>query len=57
MSTRTIAYIEGKPIRIDEGPARAGHTGYGGSLVVGVSATESQRDSQKKHKTRKAPTT
>jgi hypothetical protein len=57
MSTRTIAYIEGKPIRIDEGPARAGHTGYGGALVVGVSAAESQRDSQKKHKARKAATT
>jgi len=35
MSFRTIGYSDGKPIKVDEGPAYGGSPKLGGSLVVG----------------------
>ena len=35
MSFRTIGYSDGKPIKVDEGPAYGGSSKLGGSLVVG----------------------
>ena len=53
MSLRTIGYVQGRRIVVDEGPARGRVAGYGSSLtshgltlIGGPIETESERDRQ-----------
>ena len=56
MSFRTIGYIEGKPIEVDEGPAYGGSPKLGGSLVVAQptapKTSEADRQTSRRYRAR-----